>query len=94
MNLGLDTGKTVALSRSFCARATQLSAAPQHSLCTRWPTLVLYAGVQSSICTYRLTLGCRKYTRGAVLITNEGVFLQPRVNLFVAMATVVADNDN
>ena len=29
----------------------------------------------------------------AVLITNEGVFLQPRVILFVAMATVVADND-
>ena len=28
----------------------------------------------------------------AVLITNEGVFLQPRV-LFVAMATVIADDN-
>ena len=50
--------------------------------------------------TYRLTLGCRKYTRGSYQYCarakpkNEGVFLQPRVNLFVAMGTVVADNDN
>ena len=41
---------------------------------------------------YRLTRNIPEVR--AVLITNEGVFLQPRVNLFVAMGTVVADNDN
>ena len=59
----------------------------------------------TNVRTYRLTLGCRKYTRGSyqycarakpesgtdltrVFSYSQGLYL------FVAMGTVVADNDN